>query len=81
VEDVERVKPVYETLPGWKTKTTAATRYEELPAAAQRYVRFLEEKSGASAVFVSTGPRREETIWRPESRLLSALPSMSSQPK
>jgi adenylosuccinate synthase len=78
VEDVERVTPVYETLPGWKTKTTAATRYEELPAAAQRYVRFLEEKSGAPAVFVSTGPRREETIWRPESAFFSSLPPAST---
>jgi adenylosuccinate synthase len=78
VEDVELVTPVYESLPGWKTKTTAATRYEELPSAAQRYVRFLEEKSGAPAVFVSTGPRREETIWRQETGLLASLPQ--SQP-
>jgi len=75
VEDVERVTPIYETLPGWKTKTTAATRYEHLPVAAQRYVRFIEEKAGAPAVFVSTGPRREETIWRPESPFLSGLPA------
>ena len=75
VEDVERVTPIYETLPGWKTKTTAATRYEHLPVAAQRYVRFIEEKAGAPAVFVSTGPRREETIWRPESAFLSGLPA------
>jgi adenylosuccinate synthase len=74
VEDVARVQPRYETLPGWKSNTTGVTRYEDLPAAARSYVRFLEERSGAPAAFVSTGPRREETIWRPESRLISSLP-------
>jgi adenylosuccinate synthase len=74
VEDTARLEPRYENRPGWKTKTTAVTRYEDLPAAAREYVRFLEERVGAPAVFLSTGPRREETIWRPESKFLSALP-------
>ena len=78
VEDTERLEPVYETLPGWKTKTTAVTRYQDLPLAAQRYVRFLEDKAGAPSVFVSTGPRREETIWRPESSFLTGLPAPSA---
>jgi adenylosuccinate synthase len=78
VEDTERLEPVYETLPGWKTKTTAVTRYQDLPLAAQRYVRFLEDKAGAPSVFVSTGPRREETIWRPESAFLTGLPAPSA---
>ncbi|MGH9399498.1 MAG: adenylosuccinate synthase, partial [Thermoanaerobaculia bacterium] len=38
VEDVERVVPIYENVPGWKTKTTSVTRFEELPAAAKHYV-------------------------------------------
>ena len=80
VEDTERLEPVYETLPGWKTKTTAVTRYQDLPPAAQDYIRFLEEKAGAPAVFVSTGPRREETIWRPESAFLTGLPVPSAAP-
>jgi adenylosuccinate synthase len=80
VEDVARLEPVYETLPGWKSKTTAVTRYEDLPPAASRYVRFLEEAAGAQAVFISTGPRREETIRRPNSDFLAALPSPSNTP-
>lgn len=75
VEDVERLEPVYETLPGWRAKTTAATRDEDLPPAAHRYVRFLEERIGAPAVFVSTGPRREETVWRRESDFIESLPT------
>src|SRR5439155_18573284 len=34
VEDTERLSPVYEWLPGWSTKTTAVTRFEDLPPAA-----------------------------------------------
>jgi adenylosuccinate synthase len=77
VEDVARLEPVYETLPGWKSKTTAVTRYEDLPPAAVRYVRFLEEAAGAPAAFIATGPRREETIRHPESVFLAALPPPS----
>lgn len=74
VEDTARLSPVYEWLPGWSSKTTAVTRFDDLPAAAKRYIRFLEEASGAPAVFISTGPRREETILRTDSPFLAALP-------
>ena len=40
---LHKVKPVYETLPGWGTEIVAASRVEELPAAARDYVRFIEE--------------------------------------
>lgn len=73
-EDVARLEPVYEKFPGWKSTTTGVTRYEELPVAAQRYVRALEDAIGAPAAFVSTGPRREETIWRPEMPFVANLP-------
>jgi adenylosuccinate synthase len=77
IEDVERLEPVYETLPGWKTKTTGATKLSDLPPAALAYVRFLEEKIGAPAVFVSTGPRREETVWCEDSAFVRSLPAAS----
>ena len=73
-EDIARLEPVYERHPGWKATTTGATRYEQLPGAAQRYVKALEAAIGATAVFISTGPRREETIWRDETPFVSALP-------
>jgi len=76
-EDVARLEPEFERLPGWKTTTTGLTRYEQLPSAAQRYVRALENAVGAPAVLISTGPRREETIWRPETSFVSALPPES----
>jgi adenylosuccinate synthase len=73
-EDIERLEPQYERLPGWQSITTGLTRHEELPPAAQRYVRFLEEQVGAPGVLLSTGPRREETIWRPEAPFVASLP-------
>jgi adenylosuccinate synthase len=80
VEDVARLEPIYQTLPGWKSKTTAVTRYEDLPPAASAYVQFLEQSAGAQAVFISTGPRREETIRRPNSDFLASLPPPSKTP-
>ena len=79
VEDVARARPQLETLPGWKTKTTAVTRFEDLPPAARDYVKFLEECCGAPAALISTGPRREETIWREDQEFVTALPAPRGQ--
>jgi adenylosuccinate synthase len=60
-------EPVYETVPGWSTPTSGVRRYEDLPAAARRYIARLEEVSGVSAAVISTGSAREDTIIREES--------------
>ncbi|HEY7113313.1 MAG TPA: adenylosuccinate synthase [Thermoanaerobaculia bacterium] len=78
VEDVARLEPRYVERPGWKARTTGVTRYEDLPARARDYVNFLEEHVGAPAVLISTGPRREETIWRAEAGFLKSLPPEDS---
>ncbi|PYQ34280.1 MAG: adenylosuccinate synthase [Acidobacteria bacterium] len=79
VEDVARARPRLEKLHGWKTKTTAVTRFEDLPPAARDYVKFLEECCGAPAALISTGPRREETIWREDQEFVRALPAPRGQ--
>lgn len=56
------VEPVYEEMPGWTDSTFGAQKWEELPAAAQAYIKRLEELVGAPADIVSTGPDRVETI-------------------
>ncbi|MFZ5471195.1 MAG: adenylosuccinate synthase [Myxococcota bacterium] len=61
-EDLERVKPVYETLPGWEEHLTGARSVEELPANARRYVRRVEEVAGVPVVCISVGAERGETI-------------------
>jgi adenylosuccinate synthase len=59
--------PVYEQWPGWDRPTKGATRYEDLPPAARRYVARLEEVSGVPVAIVSTGSDRAETIVRDDS--------------
>jgi adenylosuccinate synthase len=66
-------EPVYETLPGWTAPTKAATRMEDLPAEARRYVQRLEEVSGVPCAIISTGSDRAETIVRPDSVVTSWL--------
>jgi adenylosuccinate synthase len=78
-EDLARVEPKLEVLPGWKTKTTAVTRFPDLPPAARDYVKFLEDLCGAPSIVISTGPRREETIWREDLELFAALPRASKR--
>ncbi len=58
------VQPVYETLPGWQEDITGARAWDDLPAAARRYVERLEQLAGVRMSIVSVGPDREQTIRR-----------------
>ena len=60
--NLETVEPVYETWPGWDRPTTKARRWGDLPAAAHRYLRRIEELTGAPIRWVSVGPEREAMI-------------------
>ena len=64
VDELAGAVPVYETMKGWKTNSSAITTFGKLPRLARRYIARLEELLGVPAVLVSTGPRREETIIR-----------------
>jgi adenylosuccinate synthase len=55
---------VYEELPGWKESSVGATRYEELPENARRYLERLQELLGVPIDLISTGPDRRQTIVR-----------------
>jgi len=57
-----RIKPVYETIPGWRESTKGARSWAELPAAAIKYIRRVEELIGAPVSLLSTSPEREDTI-------------------
>jgi len=57
-----RVKPVYETLPGWKESTYGARSWNDLPAQAVKYVRHIEELIGCPIAILSTSPERDDTI-------------------
>lgn len=58
----DRAVPVYETLPGWQSATTACTRYEDLPPVARAYLDRLAALCGAPVGFVGVGPDRAQTI-------------------
>ncbi len=58
----ERCEPVYIELPGWHESTAGLTRYEQLPANAQAYLRKIEELGGRPIDVISTGPDRAETV-------------------
>ncbi|OJJ10173.1 adenylosuccinate synthase [Alphaproteobacteria bacterium AO1-B] len=58
----ERVKPIYESMPGWKESTEGARTWAELPAQAIKYVRHVEELIGAPVAILSTSPERDDTI-------------------
>ncbi len=57
-----RVKPVYESLEGWKGTTAGARSWAELPAQAIKYVRRIEELIEAPVALLSTSPERDDTI-------------------
>lgn len=57
-----RCEPIYEVQRGWRCSTTGARRWEDLPQAAQDYLRRLEELVGVPIVIVSVGPERDATI-------------------
>ncbi len=62
---LHKVRPVYETVPGWGHDIERAERLEDLPWAARDYVRFIEAFNGVPVTFVSVGPGREQTVVLP----------------
>ncbi|MDR0951723.1 MAG: adenylosuccinate synthase [Oscillospiraceae bacterium] len=57
---LNRARPVYETLPGWKSDVRGITDFSALPEKLKDYVRFIEERIKTPIKMVSTGPRRED---------------------
>ena len=57
-----RVEPVYETMEGWTESTAGARSWADLPAAAVKYVRRVEELIRCPVALLSTSPERDDTI-------------------
>lgn len=57
-----RVKPIYEVMEGWMETTAGARSWAELPGAAIKYVRRIEELIKCPVAMLSTSPEREDTI-------------------
>lgn len=56
------VKPIYQTVPGWKESTYGARSWADLNAAAVKYIRLVEELIEAPVTLLSTSPERDDTI-------------------
>jgi adenylosuccinate synthase len=61
---LDRAKPVLATMKGWKTDIRGITSFDKLPKEAQDYVLFIEKELGVKVSLVSTGPKREEIMFR-----------------
>lgn len=59
---LEECEPVYEEMPGWKEDIAEAKKWDDLPSAAQNYIRRIETLTGLQATFISVGPEREQII-------------------
>lgn len=60
--DAQRLEPIYEDCEGWSESTQGIRDWDQLPEAAQRYVRRIETLVGAPLYLLGTSPQREDTI-------------------
>lgn len=61
---LDSAKPVVEYMDGWKCDISGVRNWEDLPAAAQKYVEFIEQQIGCRIGYVSVGPERDSIIIR-----------------
>ena len=61
---LEKAKPVFEKLPGWKCEIRGIRQYEELPENCRKYIEFIEARIGYPITMVSNGPGRDDIIYR-----------------
>ena len=61
---LNRAKPVYTYLDGWKCDIRGIRKYEDLPVNARRYVEFIENQIGYPITMISNGPKRDDLIYR-----------------
>ncbi|MCF0261814.1 MAG: adenylosuccinate synthase [Sphaerochaetaceae bacterium] len=58
----ERAKPIFKEFKGWMSDTSKARKWEDLPKAAQDYVKAIEKYAGVPVKYVSVGPERDQII-------------------
>lgn len=63
-DDLYRVKPIYEELPGWQEPTGGIRKIDDLPENAKGYIKFIEDYVGAPVNYVGVGPGREDLAVR-----------------
>ena len=64
---LERIVPVYEELPGWRTTISAMRESGDLPAEAKRFIEVVEREVGIPVNVVGVGAERDDyLIWNPQ---------------
>ena len=61
---LQKAKPVYEKLPGWKCEIRGIKNYEDLPENCRKYIEFIEKEIQTPITMVSNGPGRNDIIYR-----------------
>ena len=64
LNQLDKVKPIYTTMPGWKCSTIGMQSFDELPLNAQEYIHYLEKILNIPIKHISTGPKRDDIIIR-----------------
>jgi adenylosuccinate synthase len=62
IEELARVQPVYESLPGWSEDLTAVRRWDDLPDSARRYVARIADLCETPITTISVGPERTQLV-------------------
>lgn len=62
--ELSKAKPVYETLPGWKTDIRGIRSYDELPQNCRNYIEFIEKELETPITMISNGPGRNDIIYK-----------------
>ena len=60
--ELNKAKPVYEYLDGWKCDISNIKKYEDLPENTKKYIEFIEKKIERPIKIIGNGPRREDII-------------------
>ena len=63
LETMQKAKPQYEDMPGWKSKTSDIREFNKLPVEAQNYVKRIEELVNVPVAIISVGSERDQTIF------------------
>jgi adenylosuccinate synthase len=59
----QKITPVYEELPGWKTNLEGISE-DNMPQQLSNYIDFLERALAVPITLISTGPDRTQTVYR-----------------
>ena len=59
---LNKAKPIYTMMDGWKSDISGISKYENLPSNARKYIEFIEKQVGYPIKFISNGPKREHII-------------------